>query len=476
MNKLSAAIALAAVTQVTSLHAGVFSFLKGKGKAQGGQVSTGAGSKAEAKVDKNGSIVRVGSNTSAKVGDNGTVTLSKGVMLVSSGEGFLRRPPVQISTPQGDVTVRGSAIVAALPDGSVKMTVLEGNAKGMMGDRNMNLHPGQLMIQRHESRDAVKVDLGALASSSTLLDSSQYQLPLPAAPVIRQEAIDQAQAIGSSLSLSGAGQGGANQVVKSSELKMAPEGSYSGAVVSAARVSGATLQLGSPNSTPGLSPTFSGVSTIAGSSGGSLSVSGSNIIYSPGTTPTGVITDGSGNALPGAGSIRLSQTLVPEGTMLPPNPATPTISSGTISGVYNQVSGSSIRVSGSSNYTSAASISSGTLVLAPGSTQTGDLVINGTTGITSASVVTGIGNTATLVKTGGGILTIGNASQVTGGTTVLTTGTLVLRDGAALQFLNGQMTVTGPGGVVLTPTNDGGVLTFQAPGTTATGTTPAGGN
>ncbi|HEY1049286.1 MAG TPA: FecR domain-containing protein [Prosthecobacter sp.] len=492
MNKLPFAIALVAVTQATSLHAGVFSFLTGKGRSQGNHVTTSAGAKAEARVDKNGSIVRVGSNTSAKVSDNGTVTLSKGVMLVSSGEGFLRRPPVQVSTPQGDVTVRGSAIVAALPDGSVKMTVLEGNAKGMMGDRSMALNAGQLMIQRHQSRDAVNVDLGALAATSTLLDNSQYQLPLPATPVIRQEVVDQAQSMGATLTLSGAGQDSSSQVANAAELKLAQNGSSTG-LTRAVQVSGSTLQLGSSNylssgavslNTAGAQGgplTFGAGTTTLGANGPSrtgLSISGSSIMYSPGSSTSAVITDSLGNPLPGAGSIRLSQTLVPAGTVLDPVPTNSSTSYPTVSGAVLSFSGASY---GSVIYGSTSRISSSSLVLAPGITQTGGLTIaSGAVTFTNGTVVNNGSGTLTLMTSGG--LVTGGAAQVSGttvtisnsvtytGNTVLSSGTLVLRDAAAQQFLNGGMTVVGPGGVVLTPTSDNGVLTFQL---SAGGTTPA---
>lgn len=397
MNKLPLAITLAVVTQVTSLEAGVFSFLTGKGRSHGNQVTTGAGSKAEAKVDKNGSIVRVGSNTSAKVSDNGTVTLSKGVMLVSSGEGFLRRPPVQISTPQGDVTVRGSAIVAALPDGSVKMTVLEGNAKGMLGDRSMALNPGQLMIQRHQSRDAVKVDLGALAASSTLLDNSQYQLPLPATPVIRQEVVDQAQSLGATLTLSGANQGTGGQVVNASELKLAKNAEA--AVAGAGGTMGGTL-------------------VFAGLNNHSSSAAAANYtMASGGTLYTGTVPLGSSTRV--MGPLLLATT----------PPSIPGTNQGSIPGLV--VSGSSILLTGSSITTSGiqnVNVING--LITGGASNLGDVVVTGGTltlsngtatslsgnsihGATNLVIAPGSTTTGQLITTTGATLTLAGSTVIT---------------------------------------------------------------
>jgi len=160
-------------------------------ESAGRQVSTGVGARTEARLDHRGSLVRLGSNTVVQVGNQGDMSLSKGVVLVSSGQGVLRRPAVQVSTPRGEVSVRGSAIIAALPDGSVKMTCLEGGVRGSLGGQGMRLDPGHLIVQRREgTRDAVQVNLDTLVGSSALLDAGSFK-PLPVAPQIQKEAARQ---------------------------------------------------------------------------------------------------------------------------------------------------------------------------------------------------------------------------------------------------------------------------------------------
>lgn len=164
-------------------------------KNSGREVTTRVGSRAEARLDHRGSLVRLGSNTVVQVGNQGGMSLSKGVVLVSSGQGLLRRPAVQVRTPRGEVSVRGSAIIAALPDGSVKMTCLEGAVRGSLGGQGMRLDPGHLIVQRREgTRDAVQVNLDTLVGSSALLDPGSFK-PLPVAPQIQQEAVRQLRAL-----------------------------------------------------------------------------------------------------------------------------------------------------------------------------------------------------------------------------------------------------------------------------------------
>lgn len=495
MNKLPLAIALAVVTQVTSLKAGVFSFLTGKGRSQGNQVTTSAGSRAEAKVDKNGSIVRVGSNTAAKVSDNGTVTLTKGVMLVSSGEGFLRRPPVQISTPQGDVTVRGSALVAALPDGSVKMTVLEGHAKGALGGRDMALDAGQLMIQRHQSRDAVNVDLGALAASSTLLDNSQYQLPLPATPIIRQEVVDQAQSMGATLTLSGANQGVGGQVVNPTELKMARNADAAGAGVGGT-VGGTLTLTGSQNYSS--SATVRTIDSSATLSGGTLTLSQATNVMGPllpATTPPsvpgtnqpsipGLVVSGSSILLTTGGSIptgNLQQVSLHNGLITggAANLGSTVVTSGTLT-ISNGAT-IPIRTSGITN-----------LVIAPGSTTTGQLItttgatltLAGSTVITTPNPISNpaLSGNVNIVGTSSGA-TISNGSATTGGSQVFTPIDWTSLGGATLNF-------SGSGGSALPLVDLGGqftgswdlsslmlsgiVITVVGPGYTGPGSTTPG--
>ena len=145
-------------------------FSSGKFSSDGQHMVTGKNGHAEAVLDAQGSLIRFGSNTQADVGNEREVTLSKGLLLVSSGEGFLRRSGVVIHTPEGNITVRGTVLVAVLPDGAVKLTCLEGGVRGDLGGQGFSLHPGELIIQRGDStRDIVQVNLHSLAGSCALL-------------------------------------------------------------------------------------------------------------------------------------------------------------------------------------------------------------------------------------------------------------------------------------------------------------------
>lgn len=432
MNQLSTFISLIVVAQATVLMAGSITLSSGNVKTQGNQVVTGAGARAEATVDQRGSVVRLGSNTAAQVGDRGDVSLSKGVVLISSGDGFLRRPAVQVSTPQGNVTVRGSAIVAALPDGSVKMTCLEGSVRGDLGGQGMALNPGNLIVQRHEgTRDAVQVDLNSLTASSSLLDTGSFKQPLPAATEIRQEVAQQSQISGATLLLSREN----NTTTKVGEIKNAAPGllarifgagDKTNSAGDSSGTTGASLQIqGSGNS-----QTQNGAVTVADLSGSSTQlrvsgqVSGSNILLNS-TVATGSISSGAAPVLV-AGNTQQTALVVT------PNATTSVSNSGT------------------------------QLILANGSTQ--QLVTQGS--LTVANV--NAGQISSLVKSGAGTLTVSNNVPVSTGVT-LNSGSLVLQGPAAQQFISGNLTVSGQGGVITPSSTAGGVITFQPTG----GSTPA---
>ena len=159
-----------AVLPLCSFGAVNVEFSSGKFSSDGQHMETGKNGHAQAALDTRGSLIRFGSITVADLGQEREVTLSKGLLLVSSGEGFLRRPGVVIHTPEGNVTVRGTALVAVLPDGAVKLTCLEGGARGDLGGHGVSLHPGELVIQRGDgTRDIVQVNLHSLAGTCALL-------------------------------------------------------------------------------------------------------------------------------------------------------------------------------------------------------------------------------------------------------------------------------------------------------------------
>ena len=298
MKQPAALFSLIAVMQTTAVLAGSITLTSGNVQTTGNQVITASGARAEATVDQRGSVVRLGSNTAAQVGDRGDVSLSKGVVLISSGDGFLRRRAVQVATPQGDVTVRGSAIVAALPDGSVKMTLLEGSARGTLGGQNMALNPGNLIVQRPEgTRDTVQVNLNSLTQSSALLDNTSFKQPLPAAPEIRQEVAQQAQVLGATLTLARNDSTATRSENKTVEIKS----TGSGLLARIFHVGGSDSKADDNTNTTGPVLQIQGrnpsqTSTIAASQGGtnllrvSGAVSGSNVLLggtSAGTTMLG---------------------------------------------------------------------------------------------------------------------------------------------------------------------------------------------
>lgn len=417
MKPPSVLLSLIAVMQTTALTAGSITVSSGNVQTAGNQVITGNGARAQATVDQRGSVVRLGSNTAAQVGDRGDVSLSKGVVLISSGDGFLRRPAVQVTTPQGDVTVRGSAIVAALPDGSVKMTCLEGSVRGDLGGQNMALNPGNLIVQRPEgTRDTVQVNLNTLTHSSTLLDNASFKQPLPSAPEIRQEVAQQAQAL---------------QITNTSTMTVNGRtdnatGSESKEMVGT--VTGPKLILSRNNVSMSVPVIKLGDTSSFKVSG---EVSGNNILLNTSTD---------------ASSGSSAQSSVPEPVFRGVLPVT------------NQM----VVANGNTQQ-----IANGTMTLAP-NVSIANSISAGSTTLSNASVISG---TATLVRAGSGTLTLSSGVQNVQGAT-LNNGTLVLQGGAAQQFTSGALTVTGPGGAVLTPINNGGVLTFQSAGGGAPASAP----
>ncbi|MDB6007404.1 MAG: FecR protein [Prosthecobacter sp.] len=165
-----------AVLPLTSFGAADVHFSSGKFSSNGQHLSTGQNGHAEAALDAQGSLIRFGSNTVVDLGGEREFTLGKGLLLVSSGEGFLRRSGVVIHTPEGQITVRGTVLVAVLPDGAVKLTCLEGGVSGDLGGHGFSLQPGELIIQRGDgTRDTVQVNLHTLAHSCTLLAGGGFK-------------------------------------------------------------------------------------------------------------------------------------------------------------------------------------------------------------------------------------------------------------------------------------------------------------
>lgn len=198
--------ALAALT-ICSHGAADVNFSSGKFSSNGHHMTTGTNGHAQVGLDGQGSLIRFGSNTVADVGNEREVTLSKGLLLVSSGEGFLRRSGVVIQTPEGQITVRGTVLVAVLPDGAVKLTCLEGSVKGDLGGQGFALHAGEMIIQRVNGiRDVVQVNLHTLTHTCALLDGGGFK-PLHFAGSIDQAVTHQDKVLADTQHASGHGQG-----------------------------------------------------------------------------------------------------------------------------------------------------------------------------------------------------------------------------------------------------------------------------
>lgn len=440
MKRSSALLSLIAVMQSTALSAGSITLSSGNVQTTGNQVITGSNARAQATVDQRGSVVRLGSNTAAQVGDRGDVSLSKGVVLVSSGDGFLRRPAVQVTTPQGDVTVRGSAIVAVLPDGSVKMTCLEGSVRGDLGGQNTALNPGHLIVQRPEgTRDTVQVNLNALTHSSTLLDSASFKQPLPAAPEIRQEVAQQAQLLGATLTLSGNNGASTQNVITAGATDLKP---------AEAKTDG-----------PGLLTRIFGGGASSSNAGSVTYANGSTTQVRDGNSSEAQTTHVNSISATGINALRVSGEVSGSNVFLASTGTTGVIS--TNGSIASGAEGQTQRfLSVTPHTTTAVSGSSPQLVLANGTTQ--QIVNQGSLTLASNASAISVASSS-LVKAGSGTLAINNAQTVQGAT--LNNGTLVLQGAAAQQFTNGTLTVTNSIGTTLTPTAvSGGVITFQAAG------------
>jgi hypothetical protein len=141
-----------AVLPLCSFGAVNVDFRSGNFTSDGQHLATGKNGHAEAVLDAQGSVIRFGSNTQAEVGNEREVTLTKGLLLVSSGEGGVR---------------------------------------GDLGGQSFSLHPGELIIQRGDgTRDIVQVNLHSLAGSCALLVGDGFK-PLQFAGSIDKAVVQQ---------------------------------------------------------------------------------------------------------------------------------------------------------------------------------------------------------------------------------------------------------------------------------------------
>ena len=126
----------------------------------------------EARVEKSlaGGLARFGSNTQAQIQQDGSLKIGQGLSLISSDSGWLRHEAVNIVTAAGKVTVRGTALIAVMVDGSLKSTCLEGKVKAHIASGAQELEPGQMLVCAKDGPSAkVQVELASLIQTCVLL-------------------------------------------------------------------------------------------------------------------------------------------------------------------------------------------------------------------------------------------------------------------------------------------------------------------
>jgi hypothetical protein len=135
----------------------------------GQAITTGKDARVEHSLE-GGGLVRFGSNTQAQIQQDGTLKLGMGLCLVSSDSGWLRHEAVTVITAAGKITVRGTALIAVMVDGSLKITCLEGKVKGDDASGAQVLKPGQMMVRTKDGKSAkAEVELASLIQTCVLL-------------------------------------------------------------------------------------------------------------------------------------------------------------------------------------------------------------------------------------------------------------------------------------------------------------------
>ena len=131
-------------------------------------ISTGNGARVEHALK--GGLARFGSNTQAHILKDGSLSLEQGLSLVSSASDLLRRQAVAVSTPAGGVTVRGTALIARLADGSLKITCLEGKVKSFLTGASQALESGHLLkLPKNGPPVLAQIELVPLTQTCALL-------------------------------------------------------------------------------------------------------------------------------------------------------------------------------------------------------------------------------------------------------------------------------------------------------------------
>ncbi len=134
------------------------------------QQSITTGKQARVEQLLNGGLARFGSNTQAQIQQDGSLKIGQGLSLISSDSGWIRHEAVNIVTAAGKVTVRGTALIAVMADGSLKITCLEGKVKADIASGGQDLEPGQMLVCAKDVQSAkVQVELASLIQTCVLL-------------------------------------------------------------------------------------------------------------------------------------------------------------------------------------------------------------------------------------------------------------------------------------------------------------------
>lgn len=273
-------------------------------------IATGKGARVEQAL-KSG-LVRLGSNTIGQIREDGSLQLDQGLALVSSNSGLLRRSAIEVNTPAGVVTVRGTALIALLADGSLKITCLEGKVKGSLAGQKQTLESGHLLwLPKNGKLSLAEVELNSLVQSCALLGEGFKPLAKSSAIASlgqrQTRAFEKAAASHSSTHqiASGTNPGlsdqpgtqGASTLVALSNVMAASQGagptSFSSFTYSSGSSSTSTVSSGSTISSGAATQFISNPS----STGGTLSMGSSTSLYSGAMTISGVYSAGASTTM-----------------------------------------------------------------------------------------------------------------------------------------------------------------------------------
>ena len=174
---LSAASSTCAAEALVKLVLGQASAKPNTRLVSGSTFSTGKKSRSEVVLDSG--VFRTGSDTAVQIGAGDSLSLSKGLALVSA-KPKLFRGSVNVSTPGYGMKVRGTAQIYHDPGRSIRIVVLEGEVTVSLGSlrgERVTLRRGQELIINPTDKQLptpVEVDLNRLMTTMALLDQRAF--------------------------------------------------------------------------------------------------------------------------------------------------------------------------------------------------------------------------------------------------------------------------------------------------------------